>query len=704
MAKASSKDREIADLTPGQAKSELARLAREIANHDRAYHQKDRPVIADADYDALRRRNDAIERRFPDLIRPDSPSLRVGAAPAEKFEKVSHAQPMFSLGNAFNDNDVADFYNRVRRFLGLDQEILALTAEPKIDGLSASLRYVGGDLVLGATRGDGQIGEDITRNLRTVSDIPQHIAGQDLPEIMEVRGEVFMSHPDFAQLNERQAQEGKPAFANPRNAAAGSVRQLDPSITARRPLRFIAYAWGEMSRIPGKTQIEVIDYLRHAGFLTNPLMRLCQNVDEMLQAYGEIQLQRSRLDYDIDGVVYKVNRLDWQDRLGYVSRAPRWATAHKFPPEQAITKLEDIEIQVGRTGALTPVAKLQPVTVGGVVVSNANLHNEDEIQRKDIRVGDMVVVQRAGDVIPQVVEVLTEKRGTSSKPYVFPDTCPACGCHAIRETNPKTGKPDVARRCTGGLICPAQAVERLRHFVSRNAFDIEGLGEKQIQAFWDDKLVTQPADIFRLEKRQKDGGMDLAAREGWGEISAANLFNAVNERRVIGFDRFLFALGIRHAGASTARLLAKNYLSIKVLLKAVKAAQKSDSEAYEDLVAIDGIGEVVAQAIVAFFQEPHNDHVVEELLKEIDVQDFEAPSSTSPVAGKIVVFTGSLEKMTRNEAKARAEALGAKVSGSVSKKTDILVAGPGAGSKLTKALEFGVEVLDEDEWLSRIGG
>ncbi len=691
--------KEVGKLTRQEAQAELARLAKEIARHDAAYYQKDQPLISDAEYDALRRRNEAIEARFPDLIRPDSPSRRIGAAPAEKFEKVVHAVPMLSLSNAFDDQDVIEFYARVRRFLNLKEEKLVMTAEPKIDGLSATLRYEGGRFVLGATRGDGQVGENVTENLRTIRDIPERLAGRNVPDIAEIRGEVYMRHEDFEALNRRQAEQGKPLFANPRNAAAGSLRQLDPAITAERPLRFFAYAWGEMSFLPAETQMEVIRCFAKWGFVINDLMRRCETSEDLLAHYREIEARRATLGYDIDGVVYKVDRLDWQERLGFVSRAPRWAIAHKFPPEQATTILRDIEIQVGRTGALTPVAKLQPVTVGGVVVSNATLHNEDEIARKDVRIGDVVVVQRAGDVIPQIVRVIKDKRPKSSKPFTFPTTCPACGSHAVREINPKTGKPDAVRRCTGGLICPAQAVERLKHFVSRNAFDIEGLGEKQIHAFWEDGLIREPADIFRLRARQEAGEIDLVHREGWGETSVANLLQAIDARREIDLDRFLYALGIRHIGAATARLLAKAYGSLEAFLAAMEQARDRDSEAYADLMAIDGIGEVAADTLVEFFTEPHNQAVLEALRQEITVTDFDMPAQDSPIAGKTIVFTGTLEHMTRSEAKARAEALGAKVSGSVSKKTDIVVAGPGAGSKLAKAREFGVTVMDEAAWL-----
>lgn len=691
------------ELTAEQAKEELARLAVEIAEHDKHYYQEDTPAVSDAEYDALRLRNAAIEARFPDLVRADSPSLHVGAAPAEKFDKVTHAVPMLSLGNAFNDDDVRDFCDRIRRFLGLDEEVsLVMTAEPKIDGLSATLRYEHGRLSVGATRGDGQVGENVTANLRTVTDIPEVLTGSGWPDVVEVRGEVYMSHEDFAALNARQREQEKPEFANPRNSAAGSLRQLDSSITAQRPLRFFAYAWGEMSDEPFDTQSGAIASLAEWGFSVNPLFRTCSSIDDMLVVYRDIEQQRASLGYDIDGVVYKVDRLDWQKRLGFKSRAPRWAVAHKFPAEKATTILRDIEIQVGRTGQLTPVAKLDPVTVGGVVVSNATLHNEDEIARKDVRIGDTVIVQRAGDVIPQVLGPVLEKRSESAEPYSLPDICPACGSRAVRELNPKTGKHDAARRCTGGLICPAQAVERLKHFVSRSAFDIEGLGAKQVETFYEDGQIVQPGDIFTLEERDGRTLKKLKDREGWGETSVANLFAAIDERRTIGLDRFIFALGIRHVGETTGRLLARTYGSIEAFCAAMEAARDTESEAYQDLINVDGIGEVVAEAVVAFFSEAHNRDVLSALLDGVSPQPLAQAATSSPVAGKTVVFTGSLELMTRSEAKARAEGLGAKVSGSVSAKTDYVVAGPGAGSKLKKAEELEVAVLSEEDWLAMI--
>jgi DNA ligase (NAD+) len=714
----------VEKLTRADAEKELARLTKEIAEHDRLYYQEDAPKVSDADYDALRKRNIAIEARFPALVRPDSPSQRVGAKPAERFAKVVHRVAMLSLDNAFDDEDVVDFAGRVRRFLGWkDDQELAFTAEPKIDGLSASLRYEDGLFVQGATRGDGVEGEDITANLRTIRDLPLRLDGK-APKVFEVRGEVYMSHADFAALNKRQEKEGKPLFANPRNSAAGSVRQLDPAITAKRPLHFFAYAWGETSAMPADTQWDMLETFKKWGFRVNPLIRRCRTTDELLKFYRDIEVKRASLGYDIDGVVYKVDRLDLQERLGFVSRSPRWAVAHKFAAEQADTILLDIDIQVGRTGKLTPVAKLKPVTVGGVVVQNATLHNEDEIARKDVRIGDTVVVQRAGDVIPQIVRVILEKRPKGAKPYQFPHKCPACGSHAVREVDEKSGKEEVDRRCTGGLICPAQAVERLRHFVSRDAFDIEGLGGTYIELFHDKGLIKEPADIFALTEKPQRVSKVLAehraalsaerrAKEGKGEAVSKskrdddkedkvvdNLMRSIELRRKISLDRFVNALGIPHVGETTAKLLARNFHTIDAFIEAMES-----EHAIADLDAIGGIGDVVAEAIKDFFDEPHNRKLLKNLLKWIDVQKVAAPkASGSPVAGKTLVFTGTLEKMTRPEAKARAEALGAKVAGSVSKKTDLVIAGPGAGSKLTEAKDLGVKVIDEDAWLKLIDG
>jgi len=693
-----SAETDVWDLTDKQAKAELKRLAIEIAQHDQAYHGDDAPLISDAAYDALRKRNSQIEARFPDLIRKDSPSKRVGVAPSDRFEKVRHAVPMLSLGNAFNDEDVQEFGLRISRFLGLKpDEELAYTAEPKIDGLSASLRYEAGELVMAATRGDGAEGENVTRNVLTISDIPRTLKTSTPPDVFEVRGEIYMSHTAFADLNTQQEQAGKDPFANPRNAAAGSLRQLDPSITASRPLQFFAYAWGEVSEMPAETQSEAVRRLGDFGFPVNPLMKRCVSTVEMIEHYHSIEEQRASLGYDIDGVVYKVDRLDWQARLGFVSRSPRWAIAHKFPAEQAITVLNDIEIQVGRTGALTPVAKLEPVTVGGVVVSNATLHNEDEIARKDIRIGDTVVVQRAGDVIPQVVRVLEEKRSGKEKPFKPLTKCPVCGSHAVRETNEATGKEDAVRRCTGGLICEAQLVQRLKHFVARNALDIDGFGAKQVEAFHEFGWLKSPADIFELKSHSDE----LMKKDGWGETSVNNLIAAIEERRNPDLGRLIYGLGIRHVGETTGRLLARSYGAFADFRLAMEQAGTGrESAAYQELIAIDGIGLVVADALVEFFREPHNRDVVERLLELVTPQAVAQPdTSSSPVAGKTLVFTGTLEKMSRAEAKARAEAMGAKVSGSVSSKTDLVIAGPGAGSKLKKAEDLGVDVIDEDAWI-----
>jgi len=692
----------VEDLTLIEASAELAELAQEIAKHDRAYFEHDAPTISDAEYDALRQRNEAIEARFPELIREDSPSRRVGTGVAEKFGKIRHAVPMLSLANGFSDEDAAEFMGRIRRFLNLPEgEEVAITAEPKIDGLSISLRYENRRLVQAATRGDGFEGENVTANVMTIADVPKRLSG-DAPALIEVRGEIYMSHKDFAALNEKQSEAGEKVFANPRNAAAGSLRQLDSSITASRPLKFFAYAWGEAPELPSATQMGVIEAFAAWGLPTNPLTKLCRTLEELLAHYRLIESQRAELGYDIDGVVYKVNRLDWQQRLGFVSRSPRWGLAHKFSAEKAMTVLEKIDIQVGRTGALTPVARLKPVTVGGVVVTNATLHNEDEIARKDIREGDTVIVQRAGDVIPQVLGFVPEKRPANAAPYRFPEACPVCGSHAVREER-ASGKVDAVRRCTGGLICAAQRVERLKHFASRNAFDIEGLGDKIIAEFYADELIQWPHDIFTLEERDRRALKRLKNREGWGEASVAKLFEAIDQRRSVPLDRFIFALGIRHVGETTARALARAYGTADHFREQMIAAEAMAGDAWNELNAIDGIGEVVAEAVVQFFGEPHNRDVVDELLKHVTVTALEARSTTSPVAGKTVVFTGALERMTREEAKAMAERLGAKVSGSVSKKTDLLVAGPGAGSKLKDAEKYGVEVIDENGWFQRVG-
>ena len=702
---------DIDALSEEQARAELKALAAEMAVHDAAYHGEDAPIISDAAYDALKVRNLAIEARFPALVLADSPSKKVGSAPSEKFSKVTHARAMLSLDNAFNDDDVREFGARIARFLRLD-EPPAMTAEPKIDGLSLSLRYEGGRLITAATRGDGSVGEDVTRNARMIASIPDTLAG-DVPDVVEVRGEVYMSTQDFALLNTRMEESGGKVFANPRNAAAGSLRQLDPEITKSRPLQFFAYAWGELSEPLAETQIAAVARLAHFGFETNPLMARCETAEGLIAVYDDIALKRSELGYDIDGVVYKVDRLDYQERLGFVSRSPRWAIAHKFPAEQAFTVLQDIDIQVGRTGALTPVAKLHPITVGGVVVSNATLHNADYIaglgndrqpirEGRDLRVGDTVIVQRAGDVIPQIVDVLLDKRPVDSQPYAFPTVCPACGSEAKREVDAK-GKPDSVTRCTGGLICPAQAVERLKHFVSRNALDIDGLGDKQIEAFYEEGRIANAADIFTLEARDARSLKKLKDREGWGATSVANLWAAIDARRQVPFSRFLFALGARHVGETTARVIARHYTSFAAFRSAMLTAASGDEDAREDLVGIDGIGETVAVSLIQFFGESHNEAVLDALLAEMTIEDEVFEVQESPVAGKVVVFTGSLEKMTRDEAKAMAERFGAKVSGSVSKKTDLLVAGPGAGSKLTKARDLGVETIDEDGWFALVG-
>ncbi|EAQ36055.1 NAD-dependent DNA ligase [Nitrobacter sp. Nb-311A] len=693
----------VDSLTRSQARVEHKRLVLEIEAHNERYYQQDAPTVSDAAYDAMQRRLEAIEARFPDLVTASSPTQTVGAAPARGFAKVQHAVPMLSLGNAFSDAEVAEFVERIRRFLKLGaDDIPAIVAEPKIDGLSLSLRYEHGELVRAATRGDGFTGEDVTANVRTIRDVPHTLRGRDIPAACELRGEVYMLKEDFLALNKKQEAAGDTVFANPRNSAAGSLRQKDVAITASRPLKFFAYAWGEMTDRPAETQHDMLKWLRDVGFMVNPLIELCSSVEQVLQFYRRIGEQRATLGYDIDGVVYKVDRLDWQERLGFVSRSPRWAIAHKFAAEQAMTILRGIDIQVGRTGAMTPVARLEPVTVGGVVVQNATLHNEDEITRKDIHVGDTVVVQRAGDVIPQVVSVIIGKRPRNAQPYVFPHKCPVCGSHAVREEG------EAVRRCTGTLICPAQAVERLKHFVSRLAFDIDGLGEKQIQEFYDDGLIMHPVDIFTLQKRDARATKKLRDREGYGDVSVRNLFAAIDARRKIELNRLIFALGIRHVGEGNAKLLARHYGGIENFRSAMAEAagaqtdEGNASEAYADLNNIGGIGEIVANAVVEFFAEPRNVKALNDLLEEIEVLPVAQTRSDSAVAGKTVVFTGSLEKFTRDEAKASAERMGARVSGSVSKKTDLVVAGPGAGSKLKDAEKFGVRVISEDEWLKLI--
>jgi DNA ligase (NAD+) len=690
----------IDDLTETEAAAELERLATEIAHHDQLYYSHDAPEISDAQYDELRKRNNAIEARFPELIRTDSPSRRVGVAPSSGFAKVTHSVPMLSLENAFDEKDVRDFFAGIRNFFRRPEDVarvaedaIEVMAEPKIDGLSAALRYEHGRLVLGATRGDGVTGEDVTTNLRTLASVPKQLSGRGWPDILEVRGEVYMEREGFFAVNAEREAAGEPVFANPRNVAAGSLRQLDPVITARRPLKFFAYHWGETSAPFARTHAEALEHFGDWGFTVNPRSRLCHGVDEVLAAYHEIAGDRAELPYDIDGVVYKVNDIGLQQRLGMVSRAPRWALAHKFPAQQAQTLIEKIDIQVGRMGTLTPVAFLAPITVGGVVVQRATLHNEDEIARKDIREGDTVIIQRAGDVIPQVVSVVLDKRPANSTPYKFPEECPVCHSLAVREPGM------AARRCTGGLICAAQAVERLKHFVSRDCFDIEGMGSKHIAAFWEDRLIRTPGDIFRLTADK------IIGREGWGDLSANKLIAAINERRRISLDRFINALGIPQVGQATARLLARHYRSLDNWRREMDAAQDPDNPAHAGLLDVHGIGADMAADIIGFFAEPHNRELLDDLTNEIEVLDYEAPSrgTTSPLAGKTIVFTGGLESMSRSEAKARAEALGANVASSVSAKTHYVVVGADAGSKASKAAALGVTTLDEAEWLKLAG-
>lgn len=698
----------VEDLSAAEAAVELERLARALAQANMAYHGLDAPEISDAAYDSMKARNRAIEARFPALKRADSPSEQIGAAPSEGFAKVTHRVRMLSLGNVFEAAEVAEFDDRIRRYLRLsDDAPLAYTAEPKIDGLSLSLRYEGGQLVQAATRGDGETGENVTANARTIADIPAVLTGA--PEVLEVRGEVYMAHADFAALNARQAARGEKTFSNPRNAAAGSLRQLDARVTAARPLRFFAYGWGELSAPLAETQMGAIERLAALGFATNPLTVLCDGPDALLRHYAQIEQRRATLGYDIDGVVYKIDDLALQARLGFRSTTPRWAIAHKFPAELAWTRLEAIDIQVGRTGALSPVARLAPVTVGGVVVSNATLHNEDyiagrsasgEVIRggKDIRVGDWVQVYRAGDVIPKVADVDLTRRPEGAVPFVFPTTCPECGSDAVREPG------DAVRRCIGGLICPAQAVEKLKHFVSRAAFDIEGLGAKQVEQFYRDGWIREPADIFTLQERYGAGIQQLKNREGWGEKSAKNLFQAIDDKRTIPFARLLFALGIRHVGEQASTLIARHYGRWPDFVAAMDGARGFAGADWEGLLSIDGVGEVMARALVGAFAEPHERAGIDRLTRLLTVQEAARPMTDgSPVAGKTVVFTGTLERMTRAEAKARAEALGAKVAGSVSARTDLVVAGPGAGSKAKAAADLGIETLDEAGWLRLIG-
>ena len=703
------------DFDQEDAKARHAKLVKEIRKADKAYYQEDAPDLTDADYDKLRKELEALEAKHPELVSADSPTQTVGAVPSKGFKKVKHAVPMLSLSNVFSEEEAGEFLDRIRRFLGLPpDEPIEIIAEPKIDGLSCSLRYENRKLVLAATRGDGAEGEDITKNVRTIKDVPQSLP-DDAPDLLEVRGEIYMGRNEFEALNKGLEEEGKKLFANPRNAAAGSVRQLNSVVTAKRSLGFFGYALGEVSEELSDTHEGVRKKLASWGIPETPY-KLCKNLADIMDNYGVILETRPEINYEIDGIVYKVNRLDWQERLGFVSRAPRWATAHKFPAEQAVTRLNAIDIQVGRTGALTPVARLEPITVGGVVVSNATLHNKDEIERLGVKIGDTVMIERAGDVIPKIVEVLTEKRDGSENDFIFPDTCPACGSHAIREGD------DVVVRCTGGLICPAQAVERLKHFVSRLAFDIEGLGSKIIEQFYEEGLIKSPADIFTLEERNKGSLTPIRAREGWGDLSEKNLFASINERRKIALNRFIYALGIRQVGEATAKRLAGVYGSIEALNQAMceaaldprfhEDARESsiptkvgiqEPSAYDELMSIEDIGPAVAEDLIAFFAEEHNQEVLAALTDQLEIEPYEAPQSTdSPVSGKTVVFTGTLTQMTRAEAKARAESLGAKVSGSVSKKTDYVVAGEDAGSKLKKAKDLGVEVLTEDGWLNLI--
>ena len=683
------------------AAARVAALREQLAHHNRLYYELDRPEISDADYDALIGELRGLEREHPELITPDSPTQRVGGAPSGKFAKVRHAVPMLSLANAFTPEDVAGFLDRVRRFLKLDAaEPIELTAEPKIDGLSLSLRYERGVLVRAATRGDGTEGEDVTANVRRVSDIPAKMRGRGAPDVCEIRGEVYMTRSAFLKLNEEQAAAGRTVFANPRNSAAGSLRQLDPEVTASRPLRFLAYAWGEMSELPEASQWQMLHWLNTRGLPTNPLSRLCRSLDELLEFHHDIELERARLDYDIDGVVYKVSRLDWQRRLGFVGRDPRWALAHKFAAQKAITSVNAIELQVGRTGALTPVAKLAPINVGGVVVSNATLHNEDYIRELDVRIGDTVTVQRAGDVIPQVLGVLAERRPAHAEPFQFPRTCPCPLKTAVVRDLTATGKEGAISRCSGELACPHQRIEHLRHFVSRRAFDIEGLGEKQINLFFEQGWVAEPADIFTLARR--NAAIQLEEQEGFGEVSVRNLFAAIEARRTIALERLIYALGIRHVGETTARSLARGYGSFQAFREACRHLAEGNLEARQDLDAMDQIGDTVIESMAAYFSEPHNTGMVDRLAAEVRILDAERPASESPIAGKTIVFTGRLEQMTRDEAKALAERLGASVSGSVSKKTSLVVAGPEAGSKLKKAAELGLQVLDESAFLELV--
>jgi DNA ligase (NAD+) len=699
------KKRQILEELPKEYTAEIEKMLEaysgEIEKANQEYYNADSPHLTDAQYDVLTRLLRITLRAKKLWAEYFKKIERIGAKPAGKFNKVRHAVPMLSLDNAFAEDDVVDFVGRIRRFLRLpDDEEIAFSAEPKIDGLSMSLRYEEGALVTGATRGDGSEGEDVTANVKTLEDVPKRLKGRGVPKICEVRGEVYMTKAAFLDLNRKQAEAGKPLYVNPRNTAAGSLRQLDPTITASRPLGFFAYAWGEMSEMPAQTQSGMIKWFASCGFKTNPLTKMCRSVEGLLEFHHKIEAERATLDYDIDGVVYKVDRLDWQERLGFVSRSPRWAIAHKFPAEKATTIVKDIEIQVGRTGALTPVAKLEPVTVGGVVVQNATLHNEEEIKRLDVRVGDTVTIQRAGDVIPQVLGVVLDKRPRDAKTYHFPKKCP-CPLHTDVVREIIAGGAEGARaRCTGEFACPFQAIEHLRHFVSRRAFDIDGLGEKQIELFYEKEWVREPADIFTLEERNKK--IHLEEVEGFGETSVRNLFGAIEARREISLERFIYALGIRHVGETTAVALARGYGSWQAFHEACLKLAKGDAETKEEMDALDQIGDTVIESLGEYFSEAHNVKRIDRLVKQVKIRDAEKPRADSAVAGKTVVFTGTLEQMTRDEAKASAERLGAKVSGSVSKKTDYVVAGPGAGSKLTEAKKHGVKVLTEDEWAKLI--
>jgi len=693
------RDKPVEDLTEMEASRELRMLAKEIAEHDKRYYTDEAPIITDPDYDLLRRRNEEIEARFPDKVRKNSPSKRVGApaAVSQGFAKVRHAVPMLSLQNAFDDADVMEFETRIRRFLSLDDAApISLVAEAKIDGLSLSVRYIDGKLERAATRGDGEEGEDVTANVRTIEDIPETLPA-GAPAVLEVRGEVYLSHSEFRRINKEREAESAALYVNPRNAASGALRQLDASITASRRLQFFAYSWGELSAPLAETQFGALQRLAEFGFSINPLTDACDGAAGALATYAKIGDSRPNLDYDIDGVVYKVDRLDWQARLGQVSRAPRWAIAHKFAAEQAETKLLAIDLQVGRTGAITPVARLEPVFVGGVTVSNATLHNAGEIERKGILIGDTVTIQRAGDVIPQVVGPVMAKRPDDAQAFTFPETCPVCGSEVTRGLD----GGDAVARCSGGMVCKAQRLERLKHFVSRNAFDIEGLGGKRVEELIERDLVQSPADFFRLEARVRSGEINPGEWEGWGATSVTNLFAAIEQRRVIGFDRFLFGLGMRQIGETTARLLARHYGDLPNLQIAMATATEPESEAYQDLLAIDGIGAGVAADLVAFFHEPQNQEILDALANALTIETLEAPANVaSAISGRTIVFTGGLEAMSRGEAKARAEALGAKVVGSVSKKTDVVVAGTDAGSKAKKAAELGLEIWTEAEWLA----